>query len=99
MPPKKNYNKMYESKEEVKKEDVVEETPVEEVKTEKATKKKSIKFGRVINGSLNVRKTPNGDIANILKDGENVTIESEKDDWYKISVPYEGYVMKKFIEV
>lgn len=97
MPPKKrNYDKMYESKEEVKnEEEIVDELEV----TPKEVKGKKFKFGRVFGGSLNVRKTPNGEILNVIKDGENVTIKSEDDDWYEISVPYDGFVMKKFIEV
>ena len=50
-------------------------------------------------GGLNVRIAPNGDIVKVISNGDNVTIDSEDGDWYKISVPYEGYVMKKFIEV
>lgn len=97
MPPKKrNYDKMYEAKETDQVESV--EPPIVEV-TPEEVKQKKYKFGKVVNGSLNVRKTPDGEIINVLKDGENVTIESEENDWYRISVPYEGYVMKKFIEV
>ena len=102
MPPrKKNYDKMYEPKEETKveetKEEVV-ETQIEDIPLPKSSKKKS-KFGKVVGGSLNVRNTPGGDIVKVISDGENVTIDSEDGDWYKISVPVEGYVMKKFIEV
>lgn len=97
MPPKKrNYDKMYDAKETEEVKEI--EPPIIEV-TPEETKKKKFKFGKVINGSLNVRKTPGGEIIHVLKDGENVTIESEEDDWYKISVPHEGYVMRKFIEV
>ena len=95
-PRKKNYNEMYESKEEVKTEEkVVDELEV----TPKEVKGKKFKFGTVINGSLNVRRTPGGEVVNVLKNGENVTIESEDGDWLKISVPYEGFVMKQFVEV
>ena len=97
MPPRKrSYDKMYESKEEVKKEDeIVDELEV----TPKEVKGKKFKFGTVINGSLNVRRTPGGEVVNVLKNGENVTIESEDGDWLKISVPFEGFVMKQFVEV
>ena len=95
-PRKRSYDKMYESKEEVKKEDeIVDELEV----TPKEVKGKKFKFGTVINGSLNVRRTPGGEVVNVIKNGENVTIESEEDDWFKISVPYEGFVMKQFVEV
>lgn len=102
MPPrKKNYDKMYEPKEEIKEEvteEPVKETPVEDIPIPKVSKKKE-KFGKVVGGSLNVRKTPGGEIIKAISDNENVTIDSEDGDWYKISVPVEGYVMKKFIEV
>ena len=110
-PRRKNYNEMYEPKEEVKKEEVKkEEVKKEEVKKEgevvdeleitpTEVKGKKFKFGTVINGSLNVRRTPGGEVVNVIKNGENVTIESEEGDWFKISVPYEGFVMKQFVEV
>ncbi len=95
-PRKKSYDKMYESKEEVKTEEkVVDELEV----TPTGVKGKKFKFGTVINGSLNVRRTPGGEVVNVLKNGENVTIESEDGDWLKISIPFEGFVMKQFIEV
>ena len=99
-PRRKNYDKMYEeAKEETKVEEpVVEETPVEDVPIPKPSKKKE-KFGSVVGGSLNVRKTPGGDIIKVLPDKENITINSEDGDWFKIIAPIEGYVMKKFIEV
>lgn len=99
-PKKRSYDKMYEPKEEIQEEVVtpVVEPPIVEV-TPEGPKKKKFKFGKVVGGSLNVRKAPDADIVNVLKDGENVTIESEDGDWYEISVPYAGYVMKKFIEV
>lgn len=97
MPPrKKSYDKMYESKEDIKAEEkVVDELEV----TPKEIIGKKFKFGTVINGSLNVRRTPGGEVVNVLKNGENVTIESEEGDWLKISVPYEGFIMKQFVEV
>ena len=97
MPPrKKSYDKMYEPKEEVKTEEkVADELEI----TPKEVIGKKFKFGTVINGSLNVRRTPGGEVVNVIKNGENVTIESEEGDWFKISVPYEGFVMKQFVEV
>ncbi len=92
MPPrKKNYDRMYEPKEEIKEEVTEEsvETPVEDIPLPKPSKKK-VKFGVVIGGSLNVRKAPGGEIIKAINDNDNVTIDSEDGDWYKISVPVEG---------
>ena len=100
MPPrKKSYDKMYEPKEDIKVEKTEEKVVDELEVTPKEVKGKKFKFGTVINGSLNVRRTPGGEVVNVLKNGENVTIESEEGDWLKISVPYEGFIMKQFVEV
>lgn len=100
MPPrKKSYDKMYEPKEDIKVEKTEDEIVDELEVTPKEVKGKKFKFGTVINGSLNVRRTPGGEVVNVIKNGENVTIESEEGDWFKISVPYEGFVMKQFVEV
>ena len=100
MPPrKKSYDKMYEPKEDIKVEKTEGEIVDELEVTPTEVKGKKFKFGTVINGSLNVRRTPGGEVVNVLKNGENVTIESEEGDWLKISVPYEGFIMKQFVEV
>lgn len=100
MPPrKKSYDKMYEPKEDIKVEKTEEKVVDELEVTPKEVKGKKFKFGTVINGSLNVRRIPGGEVVNVIKNGENVTIESEEGDWFKISVPYEGFVMKQFVEV
>ena len=100
MPPrKKSYDKMYEPKEDIKVEKTEEKVVDELEVTPTEVKGKKFKFGTVINGSLNVRRTPGGEVVNFLKNGENVTIESEEGDWLKISVPYEGFIMKQFVEV
>lgn len=98
MSPKRNYNKMYNN--EIEKESVVETQEVEESKEElKKEVKKTPSTGKVIGGSLNVRKVPGGQVMSILNDGQKVQIAEEDGDWYKISSPRIGYVMKKFIEV
>lgn len=89
--------------------DVVEEAPIEE-KEVKEVKKEAIKEDPVVNKayagivtgglSLNVRRTPGGDIIKVLKDGERVEIKDDKnDDWYEINGPIKGFVMKKFIKL
>lgn len=82
--------------------------PVEEVKeeepapvVEEAPKKASDIYVVAKTPKLNVRKTPNGEVVNILNEGAQVTIDSnfEDNDWYKIKEPTNGYVMKKYIQV
>ena len=84
------------------------ESPKEEVKEEIIPEKKDIKeekkspsfIGTVTGGSLNVRKSPNGDIVTSIKEGTQVIIVDESDaDWYKIESPEKGYVMKKFVRI
>lgn len=95
----KDYEKSIEMP--VKEEPVEEKIPEvkEEVKEVKEEKAKSI-TGTVVGGaSLNVRKEPNGDIINSLKDGSVIIIVDESNpEWYKIASP-EGYVMKKFVRI
>lgn len=98
----KDYNKMYnpenaseEEKEEVAKFEELQQE-VDRFKEEKA------KEGKVIGGiQLNVRITPGGAIKTTIPDGTKVTIKSsfKNDEWFQITAPVEGYVMKKFIEV
>ena len=93
--------------EEVKEEEMVEEIEeVEEVieevvepKVEEPLETKLNKFGRVTGGlSLNVRQNPGGKVIKVIHNGEKVTIEDDSDnEWYKISEPVAGFVMKKFI--
>ena len=82
--------------------------PVEEVKeeelvpvVEEAPKKASDIYVVAKTSKLNVRKTPNGEVVSIINEGNQVTIDSnfEDNDWYKISDPVNGYVMKKYIQV
>lgn len=89
----KNYEKNIEKK--------VEE-PVKEEKTEKVEDVKEepkIVTGTVIGGAaLNVRKTPKGEVIRSINEGTQVVIVDDSDpEWYKISNPEEGYVMKKFV--
>lgn len=88
-------------------------TPVEEPAKEKVTEpkketkkkastdteKKKVKDG-VVTGdlNLNVRKEPNGEIIGFVSPGTKVVIKEDLGDWYKISAPIDGFVMKKFIE-
>lgn len=57
-------------------------------------------------GALRVREEPDrdGDIISLLPNGKEITILSEEDDFYKISLQdedgtVEGYVMKKYVVV
>lgn len=104
MPPKKNYSKMYDKKEEpavmteVTPDEVI-ETTVEDIIKE--DKKDSFKTGKVVGeANLNVRQTPGGSVVTTITPGTEVEIETEvNEDWYKITKPVTGHVMKKFIEV
>ena len=91
---------------------VVEETPIEEKKEEvkaetKIDKKPEVakaEFSGVVTGglNLNVRKSPNGDIVKTIPNGARVVIadkDSNNADWYEISEPVKGFVMKKFIAI
>lgn len=49
--------------------------------------------------NLNVRNAANGEIIDKLVPGTKVIIVDEQDEWYKISAPVEGFIMKKFVEV
>lgn len=65
-----------------------------------AKKKESKRIGKVTGGlSLNVRKAPNGEIIKAVPNGSILTIIGEDGEWYKISEPLEGFVMKKFVQV
>ena len=104
MSPRKNYNKMYDNKSEepavmteVTPDEVI-ETTIEDIVKENKSKKVPSQ-GKVIGGSLNVRIKPNGSIKTVILEGSIVKIIEEDGDWYKISSPTDGYVMKKFIEV
>lgn len=106
--PRKNYDKMYKSEEptvtEVTPDEVVQEELKEVVKRKRKEDKEILeevkKTGKVIGGaSLNVRFAPEGKVETTIAEGVEVTIEEDLGDWYKISYPATGYVMKKFIEV
>lgn len=73
-------------------EPVVESEPVKE-KAEKA------RIGRLYNTEkLNVRKAPGGEIAAVIDNKTTVTIVNDADsEWFEISAPVKGFVMKKFI--
>lgn len=99
---RKNYDKMFEEKE-------VEATPVEEpvveeeVVEEKVVEEPKVKrpfMATVVGGlSLNVRKSPNGDIIATVPEGAQIRVleQTEDSNWYKIESP-EGFVMKKFVK-
>lgn len=79
------------------------EVPEVEEKVSKPARKRK-KTGKVIAKKLNVRHDPvvkPNNIIGILNEGELVKIENEENPvWYRITYKtYEGYVMKKFIEV
>lgn len=90
---------------------VVEEAPVEEIKEEvkiepKKEKKPEVaktSIGGIVTGglNLNVRKSPNGEIVKTIPNGTKVVIvdKDSNADWYGISEPVKGFVMKKFISI
>ena len=112
---KKNYNNMYKAKnlkeineevatapvEELSKEEVVEPKIEKKEVIEETPKEMTPKAGIVVGGlSLNVRNEPNGDIIRIINNGDQVIIiDDSNPDWYKIDVPVQGFVMKKFIQL
>lgn len=82
----------------------VEPTEVEEnvIKMElpKPEVEKIEKTGTVTGGlNLNVRKQPSGEIIGSVPSGTKVVIINDRDDWYEISSPVAGFVMKKFVLV
>ena len=85
--------------EDVKIPELVEEKE-EEPKVETPVTKPSYR-GTVTGGlNLNIRKAPGGDIVKVVSNGSFVTIEDDSNpDWYKISEPVEGFVMKKFVKI
>ena len=90
--------KDYEKSIETPKEEVIEEKIPETKEDVKGLKNPSF-IGTVIGGSLNVRKSPNGDIVTSIKEGTQVIIVDESNpEWYKIESPEKGYVMKKFVK-
>lgn len=108
---RRNYDQMY--KKNVNEEINELEKQIEEIKEEKKEEEKVIvhkkieeekkapsNIGTIIGGhSLNVRKQPNGEIINLLKEGSQVRIVDDSNpEWYKIDSP-EGYVMKKFVKI
>lgn len=90
-----------EKKEEIKE---VKEEKIEEVKEEAAVEVPEVKkemAGHVTGGlNLNVRKAPGGDIIKSISNGEKVIISNDSNpDWFEISSPVNGFVMKKFIKL
>ena len=57
------------------------------------------RIGRLYNTEkLNVRKAPGGEIAQVIDNKQTVTIiDDSNPDWFEISEPVKGFVMKKFI--
>lgn len=102
------------SEEDVVEESVTEEAPVEEVVAEEepAPVEEPVKVEApapvandvmgTVSGTalLNVRKTPGGEVATVLKEGDKVKIEDNTNpDWFEISSPVHGFVMKKYIKI
>ena len=105
---KRNYNRMYEEKQEATpaEEPVVEEavadTPDEPIESPKEVKEEPLTkpFMGVVTGglNLNVRRTPGGEIVAVIPEGAQVRVlEVIDSDWYRIESP-KGFVMKKFIK-
>lgn len=87
------------------KEEVIEE-PAEEANYEPVAepepvveKAEKARIGRLYNTEkLNVRKAPGGEIAAVIDNKTTVTIVNDADsEWFEISAPVKGFVMKKFI--
>ena len=60
------------------------------------------KTGRVTARSLNMRKNASADskVVGVLREGDNVTIQSTSGGWYKVSKGSKtGYVAKKYIKI
>lgn len=108
---RRNYDKMYEEKNTETapvEESTVEEASAPEPEKEEIQDEKPSKddipatkpfMGKVTGGlSLNVRKTPGGEVVSALSDGAQVRVmEAVDKDWYRIEEPA-GFVMKKFIK-
>lgn len=105
---RKSYDKIYDEKHEAApaEEPIVEsaEAETKEVPEEKVVEKKETAitkpFMGIVTGgfSLNVRKTPNGEIVTTIPEGANVRVlDNSNDGWYKIESP-SGFVMKKYIK-
>ena len=100
---RRNYDQMYNGFEEEfeKKEPVKIEEEKKPAVEEKAEVKKPTSYVGTVTGglTLNVRKQPNGEVIDSIKDGSQIIIVDDTNpDWYKIKSP-EGYVMKKFVKV
>ena len=71
--------------------------------TQKVKKEKTLPAkGKVIGGaSLNVRSNPltTAPIVTTITNGTEVTVEEDCADFYRISYPATGFVMKKYVEV
>lgn len=84
----------------------VEPEPVKKDETKNEQKVKKEKTfpakGKVIGGaSLNVRSNPltTAPIVTTITNGTEVTVEEDGAEFYKISYPATGFVMKKYVEV
>lgn len=85
--------------EDVVEEPIVEPEPVVEEpipEPEPVVKKRT---GHLYNTErLNIRKAPNGEVLGVMDNKQSVVIIDDSDpDWYEISAPIKGFVMKKFI--
>lgn len=75
---------------------------VEEVVEDEATDETFV--GVVTAKLLNIRKSPDGDQANIVtqvEEGAELLVSSEIGDWYEVCTAsgIDGYAMKKFIKI
>lgn len=83
------------------KEEVIEELAEEAIDEPEPVVEKAEKarIGRLYNTEkLNVRKAPGGEIVAVIDNKTTVTIVNDADsEWFEISAPVKGFVMKKFI--
>lgn len=87
--------------EEIKKEEIKKEE-IKKSNTKKEKKNVIPESGKVIgNASLNVRQKPTMEsgVITTITPGTEISIIDQSDEWYKISIPVSGFVMKKFVEV
>lgn len=73
------------------------ERMIEMAEKKKAVQEEVLK-GKVIGGSLNIRKKPdkNSAVESVLKNGEEIVILEAGDEWHKVR---KGYVMAAYVEL